>query len=316
MKLEEILRFDCLDDFQQLSCVSDRFYLCGGDSPLSGQRSAYSAKAECRDGMGKVMWQFVRSKSKPFELQEPGETSLACVVPFNFVREPSGIQLLDLSTGEQGNFIEIQVVVSVKYLAELKQFRCVALNGGQLLLRDFNEETGKLEREFLFPGFLGGVASAVCVGLDCILLAVALEDGAFSIELWRLSGLEKAWALTSKNAIVKCSGDTFFATSDHSKEIEEIDVSNGKIRRRFSVPQPPYCGPIVYEEKIVWGNEKRQLVLTEYDKNFSRKLDQFEVSSPRAFEITSCPNEGEIAALCVTDFTEPRSQIRTYKISD
>ena len=152
------------------------------------------------------------------------------------------------------------------------------------------------------------------MGLDFILLAVALANGAFSIQLWRLLGLELAWAITSKNAIVKCSGDRFFATGHHSKEIEEIDVSSGKISRRFSVPQPPHCGPIGYEEKIVWGNEKRQLVLTEYDKSFSRKLDQFEVASPRAFEITSCPNDGQVAALCVTDFTAPRSQIRTYRV--
>lgn len=77
-------------------------FLAGGIDPITGPRSAFHATATCVDFGGSVIWEDDRPRDKPYSKLLIGNSTLLLVIQDNFSRRPTGIFVLDSTTGQLG----------------------------------------------------------------------------------------------------------------------------------------------------------------------------------------------------------------------
>jgi outer membrane protein assembly factor BamB len=317
ISLREVFHRQFADQLRYLAAdTSGRVFLAGGNNPITGRRSEFSASLCCLDpGSGSIVWNHSLAGNRAFCGIATSREVVIAFLEFNFARKQSGLFSFDLATGSQKPVFASDGINGLAVYAPTSHVYCSALFGGNAIIFALDEDHN-VRAQIRFDQ--DSQQRALCnvqpidrhrfiAVFDCI--------HSYSYELWTFTETQPVWTFESKNNRCFLHHERLmtFSSGDGTKEIGSIDIATGRNTVLGTVDGAGLSSlAVIDEHTVVWINHDRQIGSTDLVANKSSVLLELNADCPGWTDLLVLPGTTRVVALNANSHTNPGTELSVY----
>lgn len=319
ISLTEINCREFSEQYRRLAIIDNsRIVLAGGNDPITGRRSQFSAEVCCVEiDSCSTVWNQSLPRNYPFSQPVVTGDFVGVAIEFNFAREPTGLFLF---AKDDGSLSRKQVVSGLKSLTAFPKTGpfVYSLEQNDSLHIAVEWDDGR-KSKLRLPYATTGLTLCDIQSLSGEDFVLAIRRGnSFTFERWSLSQPEPIWICKSKNNRCVLRNDRLltFSTDEGLGSIGEITQDEGLESSVAKIRGAGISNLFLLDDRtVLWINHDRQVGISEFGSKNGHHLIQLDAKCPGWTDLALLPDTNRIVTLNTNNHSDPKAELKLFSIA-
>lgn len=317
--LTEINSREFSEQYRRLAIVDNsRIVLAGGNDPVTGRRSQFSAELRCVDiDSCSTIWNQSLPRNHPFSQPVVNREFVGVALEFNFAREPTGLFLFAKGDGSPDRK---QIVSGLKGLTAFPKTGAFVYsfeqNGSFHITLNWDDGRKSTLR---LPYATAGLSLCDIQSLSEEDFVLAIRRGnSCTFERWSLSQPNPIWVCKSKNNRCVLRNDRLitFSTDEGFCSIGEITQDEGVESSVANIRGAGISNLFLLDDQTVfWINHDRQVGISKFGSKKGHHLVQLDAKCPGWTDLALLPNPNRIVTLNANNHSDPKAELKLFIVN-